>query len=397
VKLGVLTTSFPRHRGDFAGCFVEDAVRVHAAAGDSVEVIAARPPPPGAAPPDLSPDLPSSVRVFGVHTPDCSGGPSPLFFGEGAPETLERRGMGAWVQAALFWGGLCEQIRARAHAWDRIVAHWLVPSALAARAVAPRLPLTAYAHSGDVALLERIVGGAQIARKLARETDELIFVSADLKSRFARLAGTAVGRVADVPRLRPLSVPHRGRVRELSEDSRQSSPQLIVLSVGRLVPVKGFDVLLRAVAVLPASGEAESDHSAAVSTGGPAVITVVILGEGPERVHLERLAQRLGVNVRLPGCVSRAEVARQMSAATVYIQPSRPLKSGRTEGMPTATLDAIDAGLPVIVSETGGLAELRSVTKVPADNVIALANSLANLLAQSGLRRSSSSANTAQG
>ena len=109
-------------------------------------------------------------------------------------------------------------------------------------------------------------------------------------------------------------------------------------------------------------------------------VTVVILGDGPERSRLEAMARRLRIDLRLPGYVPRDEVARWMAAADIYVQPSRPLRNGRTEGMPTATREALQAGLPVIVSRTGGLAELRGVRMVPPEDVTDLALSLTECL-----------------
>jgi hypothetical protein len=154
MTVGVLTTSFPRYRGDYAGGFVEDAVRALATTGETVEVIAAGAQPGSALSDETRPDLGPRVRVIRVAPPTSPKGGS-LFYGAGAPEILESGGPAAWVQALAYWAGLCEQVRARAARWDRIIAHWLVPSGLAARTVAPHLPLVTHAHSGDVALLER--------------------------------------------------------------------------------------------------------------------------------------------------------------------------------------------------------------------------------------------------
>ncbi|MBC8132682.1 MAG: glycosyltransferase [Deltaproteobacteria bacterium] len=328
---------------------------------------------------------------------------SPLFFGAGAPEALEEGGMQTWVQAGLFWMALCERVRACAPSWNRIVAHWLVPSALAARAVAPQLPLTAYAHSGDVALLERIPCGPSIARILSREIDDLIFVSADLQDRFARLAGRMTGpsqltpgRVARLCHLGPGPSPSPSlpSFKDARRDFRIAAGlrRTTVLSVGRLVPIKGFDILLRAVATAAACGVADdtifpSAHpspqpSTQPSTVGKPSMTVVILGEGPERRRLETMAQRLGVDLRLPGCVPRTEVPRWMAAADIYVQPSRPLANGRTEGLPLATLEAINAGLQVIASKTGGLGGLDGVTNVAPGDVKALSALLTDFAAK---------------
>src|SRR4029077_18892556 len=122
------------------------------------------------------------------------------------PEALERAGASTWAQAFFFWAGLCERIRARARTgdWHRIVAHWLVPSALAARAAAPHLPLSAHAHSGDVALLERVAGGRALARLIARDVDDVVFVSEDLQRRFETLVARRIGHVGAPPPVQPL-------------------------------------------------------------------------------------------------------------------------------------------------------------------------------------------------
>jgi glycosyltransferase involved in cell wall biosynthesis len=379
LRIGVLTTSFPRYAGDFAGGFVEDAVRACASTGDSADVIAAgvatrhhalgTPQEDARDNPTL--ELGPRVTVQRVPMPAVPDARA-LFFGSGAPETLESGGFGSWIQAGFFWAALCERVRERAPFWDRIVAHWLVPSALAARAVAPHLPLTAYAHSGDVALLERIPAGAALGRRLARETDDLIFVSSDLQERFSRLTGRIAGRVSSPSLGRAPG--HTASRRENERYRQQVRAQLgmrrrTLLSVGRLVPIKGFDILLRAVATAAAGRRAGRDF-----------MTVAIVGEGPERPRLERMASRMDIDLLLPGRVARSDVARWMAAADLYVQPSRPLSTGRTEGLPVATLEALEAGLPVIASRTGGLAELdgSGVQMVPPENVAALGALVAN-------------------
>lgn len=339
MTIGVLTTSFPRFAGDFAGCFVEDAVRRLAASGDAVEVIAA-----GDATDDVvegRPDLGASVTVRRISVAPGHAG-APLFYGPGAPEALEQGGIAVWGQAVMYWAKLCRVLRIHGSSWERLEAHWLVPCALAARAVA-RVPMVAHAHSGDVALLERLPGGVALARYLAQDRPDILFASNNLRERFARLAGVpsaGAGRVAPCdpgPMRAPALLREHAR-RALNMQGRT------LLSVGRLVPIKGFDVLVRAAAVASAKDRVPA--------------TIVILGDGPERARLQRLAHRLNVDLRLPGFVPRADVATWMAGADLYVQPSRRLSSGRTEGLPVATLEALSAGLPVVASATGGLAEL---------------------------------------
>jgi glycosyltransferase involved in cell wall biosynthesis len=366
VVIGVLTTSYPRFAGDAAGSFV--AARVHElrAAGHEVEVLAAG---ERGAPGDDEPGL----RV--VRLPCAIAGAAPLFYGAGAPEALETEGAGALLTGARFFAGLVAAARSRAERWQRLESHWLVPSGLAAAELANGRPHRAHAHSGDVALLERLPAGAALSRYLVgarRPALDIIFSSDDLRRRFARLSGCAVGRVE--PLERRLG-PGRG-----SRDpaSRVRARKVLglkgrtVLSVGRLVPVKGYDVLIRAAAVAAAAAPV-----AAPSGPGAPPTTLVIVGDGPERARLTELAHRLNVNLRLPGFVARHDVALWMAGADLYVQPSRRLPSGRTEGLPVATLEALACGVPVLASATGGLAELPHgpprLWLVPPDDPAALA------------------------
>jgi glycosyltransferase involved in cell wall biosynthesis len=237
-------------------------------------------------------------------------------------------------------------VRERAHRFDTIESHWLVPSALAAVAAAPAGRHRGYAHSGDVALLERIPFGRTIARRLVRGCAELCFVSDELRARFSTLAGadSPVGAVTPLSSSAADWAP-RGGV-DVSGRRQLGLARPTVLAVGRLVPIKGHDRLLRACARVQSAPEA----------GLP--LEVVILGDGPERPRLARLAHQLGVDLRLPGFVPRADVARWLRACDVYVQPSIRLPNGRGEGAPFATAEARAVGIPVLVdSDVGRLAE----------------------------------------
>ncbi len=101
-----------------------------------------------------------------------------------------------------------------------------------------------------------------------------------------------------------------------------------LLAVGRLVPQKGFDLLLQACALLPSSL--------------PWCLT--ILGEGPMRAALHEQAERLGISDRLqmPGSVSNPFAT--MKAADVFIL------SSRWEGFGHVIAEAMSCGVPVIAT-----------------------------------------------
>jgi ABC-type polysaccharide/polyol phosphate export permease/glycosyltransferase involved in cell wall biosynthesis len=100
----------------------------------------------------------------------------------------------------------------------------------------------------------------------------------------------------------------------------------LVLACGRLVPYKGFDVLVRAAV----------DRS----------FDVWIIGEGPERTRLEQMILSLGLagRVRLLGCVADSELSEFMCTADVFVMPS--VTNAETFGL--AQLEAMAAGRPII-------------------------------------------------
>jgi phosphatidylinositol alpha-1,6-mannosyltransferase len=325
VRIGLLTTSFPRHAGDYAGSFVGDRAQRLLDDGHAVEVLAAGDGGPDAA---VHGGLQGDLIVRRVPA-------GSLFYGEGAPETLERGGGAGWPAAARFSAALAAAARARAACWDAVESHWLVPSALAASAAAPRHPRRAFAHSGDVALLERIPLGRTIARRLAGDGTELRFVSADLQARFSRLAGRATVGVVEALVVPPsLFAPRAGPDAALRRRLGLEAPT--VLAVGRLVPIKGHAALLHACARARARAARRPE--------------VVILGDGPERARLARLAAALEVPLRLAGAVPRAEVADWLRAADLFAHPSIRLPSGRTEGAPIAAREAQAVGIPVVAT-----------------------------------------------
>lgn len=139
----------------------------------------------------------------------------------------------------------------------------------------------------------------------------------------------------------------------------------VVLAIGRLVPEKGYDVLLDALALLPVD------------------VRLVVLGEGPEREALMAQAQRLGV-------ASRVEFAGFMPDPAPALHAARCLAlASRSEAFGNVVVEALGHGLPVVASMAGGPAEIlhgrpECGTLVPVDDAPALAAALAQALAYPG-------------
>jgi glycosyltransferase involved in cell wall biosynthesis len=129
----------------------------------------------------------------------------------------------------------------------------------------------------------------------------------------------------------------------------------LVGSLGRLDEQKGYDVLVRALAALPG-------------------VTAVLVGDGPERSRLERLAGDVGVGDRLVVTGWKEDARAYLSSFDVFVLPSR------YEAFPLSILEAMLAELPVVASDVGGVSEAvvdgQTGLLVPVEDPEALAGAI---------------------
>ena len=190
---------------------------------------------------------------------------------------------------------LCPGVRVLA------VDHLPVPSAL------PRRRL----YAGRMRT-RRLDGHVAVGERAARQIEQLVGLRAGAVRAIANGVPAAVPESAQPPA--PLASPP------------------VIGSVGRLAEQKGYDLLVRALPALPAA-------------------SLVLVGDGPARGELERLAAELGVSGRLHVTGWTHDPRSYLAAFDVFALPSR------WEGMPLGILEAMHAGLPVVACDVGSVAE----------------------------------------
>jgi glycosyltransferase involved in cell wall biosynthesis len=142
-----------------------------------------------------------------------------------------------------------------------------------------------------------------------------------------------------------------------------------IVSVGRLVAKKGFDLLIRAFARLDRPQ-----------------MRLRIAGDGPERQALVALAEAEGVADRVDflGAQPHAAALALIRSGAIFALPCRTSSTGDRDGIPVVLMEAMAAGKPVIAGRLDTIAELvedgRSGLLVPPDDVDALAAALARLV-----------------
>jgi phosphatidyl-myo-inositol dimannoside synthase len=233
------------------------------------------------------------------------------------------------------------------------------------KAGATRQVALTHGHEAGWAMLP---GARQLLRRIGDTVDVVTYLGEYFRTRLARaMSPQAAARmvrlapgvdVATFREARPAALPAGGPV---------------VLCVSRLVPRKGQDSLIRA---WPAVRAATPDAR------------LLLVGDGPYRDELRRLAAELGVSgsVTFTGGVPAADLPGYYAASDVFAMPCRTRRAGLdVEGLGIVYLEASAAGLPVIGGDSGGAPDAildgETGYVVPGRSVPVLAERITALLA----------------
>ena len=311
-----LTPFYPTDRDDASGCFISEPLDWLAKAGIRNTVFAAQPIYRG------------RFRARGSAIPAHWLQYLALPGGFGLPTA------GAFLFSRIV--GRARELN-RAQEINLIHAHAPLPCGHAAMLLSAELgvPYVVSVHGLDAFSTEQVSGRAgewcrRISQRVYRSSRRVICVSERVREQV--LEGTG-------PSCRT-SVVHNGVDPEMFSPGGEVSPEgPIVLCVGNLLPIKGHELLVRAVASLVPEFPA---------------LTLEVIGHGPESSRLQALAQDLQISerIRFLGRQSRQQVAAAMRRCTVFALPSR------YEGLGCVYLEAMSAGKPVIGCRGQGIAEV---------------------------------------
>ena len=345
MKVLAITSSYPRYSGDRVAPFVDQIVRGVAALGHTVHVVV---------PQHREWSWPASDGAVHFHPYRYSVVPS--WTPWGFSESLQG---GSTIRKSLY--AIAPVVAASAVRtarrilaggdFDIVHAHWVVPNGPIARMAAGKTPLVVTLHGSDVAVSERSRAIGRATKWTFERAAAVTAPSGDLLERARRLGAQGLLELvpygADVDEL--TAAPGAGAAVRASLGV--DADDLLVVGIGRLIPVKGFDYLVQAVAT--------------ASKADPR-LRLVLVGDGSEHASLSEHAASLGMTERVSvvGAVDHDRIPAYLAAADIVAVPSVH-HDGYVDGLPNVALEAMACGTAARCLTRGWAVGARTVPARP--------------------------------
>lgn len=380
MHIGVLTHNYPRFVGDFSGTFIESLCQEFVTQGQQVTIWA---------PDDVAYarplDKPVRLSLYRYAWPPQW---QQLGYMRSMQGDLALRLDTYALSPSFFAAGIATVLRqARKTRPDILHAHWVLPNGFIGAVASRRLgiPLVVSVPGSDA----QVAGKNPLFRRMARFAfDQAALLTAN--SEALRDAVVALG--ADPAKFDMIiygTDPNALRPQREGVDARRAALAIpgdatVFLCVGRMVYKKGFDDLVRALAISPLK---------------EANVVALMVGQGDQWAEWQALGEQLGVaeKLRWVGNVPKDRIVVDYNLADLLVMPS---VSRPADGLNVCVLDAMSCAKPVVASYAAGnaLAVVDGVTGclVPEQSPAALADALLRLHKDPALRQQMGAAGRAR-
>jgi len=350
MRIGLVTNAFPRTEDDYYGIFVWELASFLCQRGHTVHVITSR---------RKGTEGEGTLRGIPVHRFEYLG-----WEADNRPGEL---GGKPWRLLSLVWQGTrCLARVVRQEQLDLIHAYWLLPSGLIALLGGwlTKRPVVATAPGSDLNVMPQQLVPSLLLRLILVHFEAVIAEGTALRETAIRLGARAEHAHTILG--------DGGIDGRLFTPPSQRNRQPVILFVGGLTPPKRLDTLLEAMPeVLRCCPGAR----------------LRVVGGGEERARWEGLTGELGLNgaVTFVGPLPHRRVPDEMRRASVLVLCSDH------EGLPSAIMEALMCGLPVVATRTGGIPDLvkngENGFLVDSDDASGLATRLTEILSNQSLAR----------
>jgi glycosyltransferase involved in cell wall biosynthesis len=322
MKIGIITTSYPRYKHDYIGSFIYEAARAIQQKGFQVKVITMH--SPGTARHEnwdgieilRTKYLPDSWELLKSE-------------GGGLPEVWKKKPK-VRLQIIPFLITFLFDVLINTRDCDLLHANWTLAGAIAwICSLLTQKKYVVTVHGSDIYKSVKLPFITSLTRLTLDRAKKVVVVSQALAEQ-VKSVGIPAEKIAIIPDGVDITF-----FTPLPYDERRNN----ILFVGSLIERKGVRTLIQAFAtVLKHFPE----------------LHLTLIGEGAQRIELEQLAQLLGIseNISLTGAQPQDRVAEAMRYAKVFVLPSIE------EGLGVVLLEAIASGTPIIASNVGGISEV---------------------------------------
>ncbi len=324
MKICILTTSYPRYAGDYAGIFVHNLAKELVKNDVRISVIA---------PHDVNTkdqEFIDGVEIYRFQYWFTKKGQK-VAYGGGIPRNLSRILLAKFqlifFMVCFFFKGL-----RIAKKCDIIHAEFL-PSGYAGlfikKLTGKKLIITA--HGSDIYTIPKQGFFKKMLIEIISHSDSIITVSNENKKRLINL-GLKEDFITVIPNGVYLSM-----IKPKSPSKMKSYGSTLIW-IGRMVEVKGLEYLLKAtkriIDIYPES-------------------QLMLVGDGPLKNSLENFARILAIdkNITFVGAIANEEIPKYLEQADIFVITSL------SEGFPTVIPEAMAAGKPIIASDVGGISD----------------------------------------
>lgn len=208
------------------------------------------------------------------------------------------------------------------------------------------IPYSVMLHAADIfvetAKVAQRLAGAAFVTTISEYNRELLLEQFDLPEERVHVVRCGIVPPENTFSA-PVNVPSYASAAKAEQDPQESP--LRIISVGRMVEKKGFDVLLQALATLRERG---FDFRAE------------LVGNGPLHDSLVQQAERQGLQdvVRFSGALTSGEVLQRISESDVFALCCKRAENGDMDGIPVVLMEAMSLGKPVVTTRLSGIPEL---------------------------------------
>jgi len=371
MRICFVTSSYPRFEEDGNARFIRSLAEAQAVLGNTVHVVAPYDPLVHAYDSAVTIHWFKYVPMKSLHIM----GHTRAMEGDDRIRTL------AFVLLPFFLFFACFRLWwvTRSFHVQVVHAHWVLPGGLIAALVGKltHIPFILSLHGSDMFFAQRHKIFGALARWVFARAEAVTACSPELRADAIRLGASPQTRLlpygVDTNLFKPSN-----HVEETRIALGWEALDLIISTLGRMVPKKGFAVLLHAMPLVVQQCPRAR---------------LVLAGDGPLRDELGCLAQQLGIAQRISfaGRLAWDRVPDFIGVSDVFVLPSLRDEFGNVDGLPNVLLEALSTGTPVIASAISGV-ELaiehgQNGILTPPGDPTALAEAMVALLKDEPLRR----------